>query len=151
MLVDQGFSGHAIVSYDFTRRLSYDLVPIEGKGSTYMTVAGDVTTSHQIMVHNMKLPHLTNHRTFSATLQVMPEMVKNFGYVLGMKLMKDVGLDTSVQQQNIVWGEELTSLMVPGNYWTEVRDIFATSKKAPAGLQAADYSKPDLTEIMTMK
>jgi hypothetical protein len=121
VLVDQGFSGHAIVSYDFTRRLSYDLVPIEGKGSTYRTVAGDVTTSHQIMVHNMKLPHFTNRRTFSATLQVMPEMVENFGYgvILGMKLMKDVGLDTSVQQQNIVWGEELT-ILVPGNYWTEV-------------------------------
>ena len=35
MLLDQGFSGHVIVSYDFAIMLRYDLVPIEGKGSTY--------------------------------------------------------------------------------------------------------------------
>jgi hypothetical protein len=78
--------------------------------STYRTVAGDRTISYQVMVNNMKMPHLTNnHRSFTVTLQVTPEMVGNFGYgvILGVKLVKVVGLDTSVQQQNIIWGDEL--------------------------------------------
>ena len=119
------------------------------------------------MVHNVKLPHLTNRRSFTVTLQVTPEMVGNFGYgiILGMKLMKDVGLDTSIQQQSITWGEELTIPMVPGNFWTKARlrpfaslakemvqdKIFATSEKPSAGLKAADYSKPDLAEIVSTK
>ena len=39
VLLDQGFSGHAIVSYYFAAQLGYDPVPLEGKGSTYHTVA----------------------------------------------------------------------------------------------------------------
>ena len=39
VLLDQGFSGHVIVSYDFAAQLGgYDPVTHEGKGSTYRTV-----------------------------------------------------------------------------------------------------------------
>ncbi len=39
-----------------------------------------------------------------------------------MKLMKDMVLNTSVQQQNIMWGQDERIIpMVPGNYWTEMR------------------------------
>ena len=94
-------------------------------------------------------------------------MVGNFEYgvILGMKLMKDLGLDTSVQQQSITWGEELTIPMVPGNYWTEVclrpfttvvketvqDTFFATIKKPSAGLKVTNYSKLDLADIVTTK
>ena len=39
--------------------------------------------------------------------------------LMGMKMMNEVGLNTSVQASNISGEPEVQVLMVPGNYWTE--------------------------------
>ena len=93
ILIDNGFSGYAIMTYPFASQLGYDFQRVEG--DSYNTVGGTLNTKLQVTIDNIRLPHLSRHRTFSATIEVAPESSGDFGYgmIMGIEMMDHLGIN----------------------------------------------------------
>ncbi len=73
IIIDNGFTGHAIMSHSFAEKLGYEFQ--RKKGETHCTTKGNMNTLQSVTVANVKLPHLRQHRTFSATFKVAAEIL----------------------------------------------------------------------------
>ena len=82
-----------------------------------------LNTKLQVTIDNIRLPHLSRHRTFSATIEVAPESSGDFGYgmIMGIEMMDHLGIDQSRTDKTITWGPDVTVPMVPMGYWSEGR------------------------------
>ena len=121
ILIDNGFSGHAIMSHAFAKSLSYEFQPSEG--NSYRTTAGHMATQNQITIQGIHLPHLSHHRKFDATVEIAPEESGDFGYgvIMGIGMMDKLDIDQSRTSKTITWWEDVKVPMVPQGYWTETR------------------------------
>jgi hypothetical protein len=77
VLIDNGFTGYAIMSYPFAELLGYEFQ--ENKRESYRTMTGNIDTSLSVTVTNVRLPHLSHQRTFTATFEVAPPESGDFG------------------------------------------------------------------------
>lgn len=172
ILLDNGFTGYAMISYPFAKQLGFEFTEI--KGSTYRTTNGELNTSLQLTLDDVRLPHLSRTRSFTATFEVAPENSGDFGYgmLMGTQMMDDLGIDQSRTSKTITWGPDVEVPMVPSGYWTNARilaladqptssskdiqltigtqqqiEAFATTNIST--YTEAVYNKPDLKEIVT--
>ena len=121
VLIDNGCTGYAIMAHDFAKMLGYEFEAIPGQ--SYNTLGGNVDTKLQVTIDGLRLPHLSRHRTFSATFEVAPKESGDFGYgvIMGIKMMDDLGIDMSRTTKTISWGNDIEVPMVTKNHWTETR------------------------------
>ena len=146
ILIDNGFSGFAMMSYPFAKYLGYEFQRKEG--SSYCTAAGNMETSLSVTITKFKLPALSRHRTFSATFEVAPPESGDFGYgvIMGIGMMDELGIDQSRTDKMITWGPDIEVPMVPLGYWTETRIQKAcerTNKKKGAGERTCGVKRND--------
>jgi len=106
ILIDNGFTGYAIMSHNAAETLGLEFEPISGQ--SYVTVTGNMDTKFQVTVHGIRLPHLSRHRTFSATFEIAPKESGDFGFgvITGIDMMDDLGIDTSRTTKWIIWGND---------------------------------------------
>ena len=83
----------------------------------------------EIDVPKIILPALSQSRHFSARMQIIPKELGNPGYgvFIGCDLMKELDMDTSLQDDTITWGE-LSINMVLKDHWTKDRMATCVSK-----------------------
>jgi len=95
ILIDNGFTGYAIMSHNTAETLGLEFESISGQ--SYVTATGNMDTEFQATVHGIRLPHLSCHRTFSATFEIAPKESGDFGFgvIMGIDMMDDLGIDTS--------------------------------------------------------
>jgi hypothetical protein len=122
VLIDNGFSSYMMMTHAFAMTLGYKFQPREVGTGPYNTAGGEVTPLYQVTVRDMRLPHLSPHRTFNGTIEVALESSGDFGYgmVIGIKQMDLLGLDTSRTTKEIIWGDIRVPMVRPG-YWTDKR------------------------------
>jgi predicted aspartyl protease len=104
ILIDNGFSGYAIMTYPFASQLGYEFQRDEGKA--YNTAGGTLNTKLQVTIDNIRLPHLSRHRSFSATIEIAPESSGDFGYGMIMGIIVRL---TSIRTQAVNTRWELYS------------------------------------------
>ena len=83
------------MSHKVAKVLGYKFEPTSGQ--SYVTATGQMNTKFQMTVDGIRLPHLSRHRTFSATFKIAPEESGDFGFgiIMGIDMMDDLGIDTS--------------------------------------------------------
>jgi hypothetical protein len=88
-------------------------------------------TSLSVKLTDVRLPHLSRNRTFTATFEIAPAESGDFGYgvIMGIGMMDELGIDQSRTDKIITWGPDVQVPMVPINYWTDAR-IQAICKSA---------------------
>jgi len=121
ILIDNGFTGYAIMSHNIAETLHLEFEPISSQ--SYVMATGNMDTKFQATVHGIRLPHLSRHRTFSATFEIAPKESGDFGFgvIMGIDMMDDLGIDTSRTTKLIIWGNDIEVPMVSKNHWTEAR------------------------------
>ncbi len=122
ILIDNGYTEYMIMSYPVAMSLGYELRAAQGR--SYNTTNGVMTTNLQVSINDIRLPHLSRSRTFSAAILVAPEQSGDFGYgmIMGCRQMDLLGIDTSRTEKVITWGPDITVPMTPSGYcWTERR------------------------------
>ena len=175
ILLDNGFTGFAMMSHPFAKSLGYEFQ--RGEGESYRTVAGTMEMNISVTVKNVRLPALSHNRTFTATFEIAPQESGDFGYgvIMGVDMMDYLGIDQSRTDKIITWGRDIEVPMVPNGYWTEAHiqticqqltkagtkgeestdtpstvnfteDLFLT-KQTKASFKKAFYETPDLLEI----
>jgi hypothetical protein len=118
-------------------------------GQSYVTATGQMNTKFQMTVDGICLPHLSHHRTFSATFEIAPEESGDFGFrvIMGIDMMDDLGINTSQTTKTIIWGNDIKVLMVSKSYWTEacIRALCGTVQRKPSEVPTSHNitSKPD--------
>jgi hypothetical protein len=119
ILIDNGFTGYAMMSYSFAKKLGYEFQ--HGKGESYRTTTGNMKTMFSVKVTDIRLPALSRHRTFTATFEVAPPESGDFGYgiIMGIGMMDELGIDQSRTDKMITWGHDIEVPMVPIGYWTD--------------------------------
>ncbi len=119
ILIDNGFTGYAMMSYSFAEKLGYEFQC--GKGESYRTTTGNMETMFSVTVTDVRLPALSHHRTFTATFKVAPPESGDFGYgiIMGIGMMDELGIDQSRTDKMITWGHDIKVTMVPIGYWTD--------------------------------
>ena len=119
VLIDNGFTGYAIMSYPFVKKLGYKFQ--QSKGESYHAMTGNMNTLHSVTVTNVCLPHLSCQRTFTATFEVAPPESGDFGYriIMGIGMMDELGINQSCTDKIITWGHDVQVPMVPIGYWTD--------------------------------
>ena len=129
VLIDNGFTGYAIMSHSFAKNLGYEFQHC--KGETYRTATGNMETSFSVKLTDVRLPHLSRNRTFTVTCEIAPAESGDFGYgvITGIGMMDELGIDQSRKEKIITWGPDVQVPMVPINYWTDAR-IQAICKSA---------------------
>jgi hypothetical protein len=87
ILIDNGCTGYAIMSHKVAKVLGYEFEPTSGQ--SYVTAIGQMNTKFQMTVDGIRLPHLSRHRTFSATFEIAPEESGDFGFgvIMGIDMM----------------------------------------------------------------
>jgi len=78
VLIDTGFTGYAIMSHSVATMLGYEFEPIQNEG--LVTTTGLMNTNFQVTIDGIRLPHLSRHRTFTATFVIAPKESGDFGY-----------------------------------------------------------------------
>ena len=141
ILIDNGFTGYAIMSHNTAETLGLEFEPISGQ--SYVTATGNMDTKFQATVHGIRLPHLSRHRTFSATFEIAPKESGDFGFgvIMGIDMMDDLGIDTSRTTKSIIWGNDIEVPMVSKNHWTEARI------QALCGVRRRSSQNPTKTDI----
>ena len=134
-LVDQCFTGMLLMSEKTAKELDLELVETQN-GTEYTTAAGTLKTTHKVTVDNIKLPCLSKTRRFKGTFEIIPTGASSkscYGVFLGSAMMRELVIDTSIINNTISWGEDITTQMVPRNYWTPERmqTEISKSKKSP--------------------
>mmetsp|Transcript_43315 Transcript_43315/g.77844 ORF Transcript_43315/g.77844 Transcript_43315/m.77844 type:complete len:694 (-) Transcript_43315:365-2446(-) len=122
-LVDQCFTGMLLMSEKTAKELDLELVETQN-GTEYTTAAGTLKTTRKVTVDNIKLPCLSKTRRFQGTFEIIPTGASSkscYGVFLGSAMMRELGIDTSIINNTISWGEDITTQMVPRNYWTPER------------------------------
>ena len=84
ILIDNGFTGYAIMSHSFAEKLGYEFQCT--KGESYWTTTSNMNTSLSVSVKNVRLLHLSWHRTFNTTFEVAPQESGDFGYEVSWEL-----------------------------------------------------------------
>jgi hypothetical protein len=104
ILIDNGFTGYAMMSYPFAEKLGYKFQ--RGKGESYRTTTGNMETMLSVTVTDIRLPALSRHRTFTATFEVAPPESGDFGcgIIMGIGMMDELGIDQSRTDKMITWG-----------------------------------------------
>jgi hypothetical protein len=89
-----------------------------GKGESYCTTTGNMETMFSVTVTNVRLPALSQHRTFTATFEVAPPESSDFGYkvIMNIGMMDSLGIDQSRTKKSITWGHDISVPMVPYGY-----------------------------------
>jgi hypothetical protein len=121
ILTGNGFTGYAIMSYPFAEKLGYKFQ--QSKGESYRTMTGNMGTSLSVTVTNVRLPHLSHQRTFTATFDAAPPESGDFGYgiIMGIGMMDELQINLSRTDKIITWGHDVQVSMVPIGYWTDAR------------------------------
>ncbi len=101
--------------------LGYEFEPTQSEG--FITTTGLMNTNFQVTINGIRLPHLSRHRTFTATFEIAPKESSDFGYgvIMGIDMMDDLGIDTSHTTKTITWGDDIEEPMVLKNHWTDAR------------------------------
>jgi hypothetical protein len=119
-LIDQCCTGSGMITRDFARILEIESTPTTPR--EFSTANGMLTTTTEVRIEGAKLPGLSIRREFKLTLQIVPDAVSlNYGIVLGLDTMKQINLNTSVQNETISWSNELSTPMVPQFFWSKER------------------------------
>ncbi len=94
ILIDNGFTGYAVMSYP-SEKLGYKFQC--SKGELYCTTTGNMNTSLSVKIANVRLPHLSCQRTFTAIFEVAPPESGDFGYgiIMGIGMMDELGINQS--------------------------------------------------------
>jgi predicted aspartyl protease len=160
VLIDNGFTGYAIMSHSFAENLGYKFQRC--KGETYRTATGNMETSFSVKLTDVRLPHLSRNRTFTVTFKIAPAESGDFGYrvIMGIGMMDELGIDQSRTEKKIITrGPDVQVPMVPVNYWTDAciqaicksaKPIIALSEdqrketKEPINTNSATKSSSDL-------
>jgi hypothetical protein len=111
------------MTYALAKELGYEFQPRDSTlCSSYKTGGGDCVPKYQVTVEDLRLPHLSRHRTFNGTIEIAPESVGDFGYgmVMGARQMDLLGMDTSRITKEIIWGDIRLPFVSTG-YWTDSR------------------------------
>ena len=87
ILIDNGFTGFAMMSHSFAKLLGYEFQ--HKKGESYRTATGLMEMDVSVTVENVRLPALSRNRTFTATFDVAPPESGDFGYgvIMGIGMM----------------------------------------------------------------
>jgi hypothetical protein len=95
ILIDNGFTGFAIMSYLFAETLGYEFQ--HSNGESYRTMAGLMNTTLKVTITGVRLPDLSHHRTFTTTFEVASKESGNFGYkiIMGIGIMDELKIDQS--------------------------------------------------------
>ena len=119
ILNDNGCTRYAIMSHNFLEILGYEFEPISYQ--SYVTAMGQMNTKFQMTVNGIRLPHLSRHRTFSATFEIAPKESGDFGFgvSMGINMMDDLGINTSRTKKRIMWDNNIKAPMVSKSHWTE--------------------------------
>jgi hypothetical protein len=100
-----------------------------------------MNTKYQMTVDGIRLPHLSRHRTFSATFEIAPEESGDFGFgvIMGIDMMDDLGIDTSRTTKTIIWGNNIEVPMVSKSYWTEacIQALCGTYRRKPSEISTS--------------
>jgi hypothetical protein len=159
ILIDNGFTGFAMMSHHFAESLGYEFQ--YGKGESYRTVAGTMEMNISVTIDNF---------------EVAPQESGDFGYgvIMGIGMMDYLGIDQSRTDKMITWGHDIEVPMVPNGYWTETciqticqqptktertknsdsiapivsfaKDLFLT-KQTKTSIKKAVYKTPDLLKV----
>ncbi len=150
ILMDNGYTEYMIMSYPFAKSLGYELKHSQGR--SYNTTNGLMTITLQVCINDIRLPHLSQTRTFSATIQVAPEQSGDFGYgmIMGCWQMDLLGIDTSCTEKVVTWGPDVSVPMVSTGYWTDnrIRSLLSCTSETPSADIAATPSE-DIYEVFT--
>jgi predicted aspartyl protease len=113
VLIDNGFTGYAIMTHSFAEDLGYEFQRC--KGETYRTAKGHMETSLSVKLTDVRLPHLSRNRTFTATFEIAPAESGDFsnGVIMGIGMMDELGIDQSRTDKIITWGPDVQVPMVP--------------------------------------
>ncbi len=151
MLIDNGYTDYLIMLYPFAKSLGYEIQNVPGR--SYNATNGLMVTNLQVMVNDLRLPHLSRSRAFSATIKVAPENSGDFGYgmIMGCRQMDLLGIDTSRTDKTITWGADVSVPMVPMGYWTDarIRSLLAKTSEPLAATTTAETLNEDIYEIFT--
>ena len=95
ILIDNGCTGYDIMSHNVAETVGYKFKPISGQ--SYVMATRQMNTKFKMTVNGIHLPHLSRHRTFSATFKIAPKESGDFGFgvIMGIDTMDDLGIDTS--------------------------------------------------------
>ncbi len=133
ILIDNGYTEFMIMSYPVAMSLDYELQAAQGR--SYNTMNGVMTTNLQVLINDIRLPHLSWSRTFSATILVAPEQSGDFGYgmIMGCRQMELLGIDTSCMEKVVTWGPDITVPMTSTGYWMEsrIQSLLSHSSETP--------------------
>jgi hypothetical protein len=116
VLIDNGFTGYAIMSYPFAEKLGYKFQ--QSKGESYHAMTGNMNTLHSVTVTNVCLPHLSCQRIFTAKFEVAPLESGDFGYgiIMGIGMMDELRMNPSHTDKIITWGQDIQVPMIPIGY-----------------------------------
>ncbi len=119
ILIDNGFTGYAIMSYPFAEKLGYKFQPC--KGESYCATTENMDTLLSVTVTNVLLPHLSCQRTFTTTFELASPESGDFGYgiIMGIGMMDELGINQSRTDKIITWGHDDQVPMVSIRYWTD--------------------------------
>ena len=127
------------MSHKVAKVLGYKFNPTSGQ--SYETATGQMKIKYQMTVDGIRLPHLSRHRTFSATFKIAPEESGDFGFgvIMGIDMMDDLGIDTSRTTKTIIWGNDIEVPMVSKSYWTEARiqALCGTYRRKPSEISTS--------------
>ena len=156
-LCDQCCTDKGLISQELVEELG---IPAKDArhDQAYSTAAGVFSSNKEVELSSVMLPCLSNNRSFSTTLMVIPKECSsrlNYGVILGQEAMRELDLDTSVRTNTISWGEQEIP-MVPRDYWTEERilkhkaRIFNKSSQNHVDEVASDEDNTDLPSAMLL-
>ncbi len=151
MLIDNGYTDYLIMSYSFAKSLGYEIQEVPGR--SYNTTNGLMVTNLQVSINDLRLPHLSRNRAFSATIKVAPENSGDFGYgmIMGCRQMDLLGIDTSRTDKTITWGADVSVPMVSTSYWTDARiqSLLWKTSEPPSAEMTAETLNEDIYDIFT--
>ena len=146
-LLDQCCTDNGLITWELAEMLNVPAT--SGEPRTFVTAAGTFTTTDVLKISNAMLPCLSNNRTFTIELMIIPKECggdMNYGAIIGQESMRLLDLDTSVRDNTISWGDERIA-MVPRDYWTAERIQQQRSRlnRHPAAMKSK--SKPIEDEV----
>ena len=98
ILLDSGASGSIL-----SKKLTHKLQIIPGKGTSWMTMAGPITTTDTVKT-TFILPEFHPHRSIEWTFNVTP-MTMNYDAILGRDVLEELGMQIDFSNCTIVWDE----------------------------------------------
>ena len=73
-----------------------------------------------VRIPALMLPVLSQDRSFSVELEVVPDRNMSYSIIMGQQTMHDLQIDTKISSYEIIWND-IHRPMVDQNYWSKQR------------------------------